>query len=65
MLGWLRLAHHLDLAAEALDHLLVLGQLAVQHLHRRDLAHADVLDPVDGAHAAGADARPARGSGRR
>jgi hypothetical protein len=47
-------AHHLHLAAEALDDLVLLGQLSVQDLHRRDLPHPHVLDPVDGAHAAGA-----------
>jgi hypothetical protein len=47
--------HRVRLALEAADHFRIVGEIGVQDLHRRDLAHALVLDLVDDAHAAAAD----------
>jgi len=47
--------HRRGLALEPAHDLGILGEVRVQDLHRRDLAHAQVLDLVDHAHAAVAD----------
>ena len=43
------------LALEPRDNIGVVREIAMQHLHRGDLAHAQMLDAVDDAHAAAAD----------
>jgi hypothetical protein len=52
------LARELDLAAEPLHDLLVLGHQRSQHLERHHLAQHHVVGGVDGAHAALADLPP-------